>query len=157
MFCTARHGFSLRSLYRRCRDKDQPALLIINSNSHIALGAFLSHPPAVSESFTGTGESWLFSYKQERLRIFPWTGENNFIMQGNTQSLVVGAGQYHNHEPPSFRSYISGVADNQGFGLWIDESLNRGRSHRVKTFNNDCLAEEEDFHINNLELWLFQH
>ena len=49
------------------------------------------------------------------------------------------------------------VADNDGFGLWIEESLNLGRSHPVKTFKNDCLAEEEDFHINNLELWVFQH
>ena len=97
MFCTARHGFSLRSLYRRCQDKDQPALLIIASNHQIVLGAFLSHPPALCENFTGTGESWLFTYKDGRLRVFPWSGENNFILQGNNQSLVVGAGNITSH------------------------------------------------------------
>ena len=92
VFCTARHGFSLRSLYRRCEARDQPALLIINTDTNITFGAFLSHPPAISDTFYGTGESWLFSYREGRLRIFPWTGENNFILQGNTQSIVVGAG-----------------------------------------------------------------
>ena len=94
MFCTAHHGFSLRSLYRLCRERERelPALLVIRTSRNIALGAFLSHSPAVSDYFYGTGESWLFTFKQETLRIFPWTGENNFILQGNTQSLVVGAG-----------------------------------------------------------------
>ena len=128
---------------------------MIRTQSNITLGAFLSHCPAVSDNFYGTGESWLFSFREDTVRIFAWTGENNFILQGNTESLVVGAGKGHTHKVINF-SWLD-IADSDGFGLWIDESLNLGRSHTVKTFNNDCLAEEEDFRINNLELWLFQH
>lgn len=66
---------------------------MIRTQSNITLGAFLSHCPAVSDNFYGTGESWLFSFREETVRIFAWTGENNFILQGNTESLVVGAGK----------------------------------------------------------------
>ena len=82
------------SLYRRCLRKEDPALLIIKTNTQVILGAFLSDPPRLCENFYGTGESWLFTYKHSQtLRIFPWTGENNFILQGNIESLVVGSGR----------------------------------------------------------------
>ena len=136
MFCTARHGFSLRSLYRRCRERELPALLIIRTSRNIALGAFLSHSPAVSDNFYGTGESWLFTFKQETLRIFPWTGENNYIMRAGPDTFIVGSSEGR-------------------FGLWLDESFNQGRSQNVSTFDNKPLAGKEDFIVNNIECWAF--
>lgn len=41
------------------------------------------------------------------------------------------------------------------FGLWVDESLYRGRSSPCYTFNNCCLAETDDFRIMELEVWMF--
>ena len=47
------------------------------------------------------------------------------------------------------------ILDENGFGLWIDETLYQGRSQPVKTFNSPSLSSENDFLINNLELWTF--
>ena len=95
VFCTAEDGFSLLSLYRSCLRREGPALLVIKTNTTVILGAFLSQPPRLSDNFYGTGESWLFTYRDstETVRTFAWTGENNFILQGSLDSLVVGAGQ----------------------------------------------------------------
>ena len=156
VFSTAKHGFSLMSLYRKCVGKEVPALLVIKTNTLVIFGAFLSHPPRLSDNFYGTGESWLFTFKDsaKKSRVFPWSGENNLILHGTTESLLVGSGE---RTTRNICLDISISPDNQGFGLWIEQSLTMGRTQSVRTFNNEILTEEEDFHINNLELWLFQH
>ena len=156
VFSTAKHGFSLMSLYRSCLRKEEPALLIIQTNTPVIFGAFLSDPPRLSDNFYGTGESWLFTYKHssQKSRVFSWSGENTNILQGSLESLVVGSGH---QTATNISLHISISSDNDGFGLWLEESLTHGRTQSVRTFNNEILAEEEDFHINNLELWLFEH
>jgi len=138
VFSTQSNGFSLASLYRNCLIYEGPTLLVILSGQKDTFGAFLSEPPRVSEKFFGTGESWLFSYKTSgALDIHNWKGENNFIMKGNLTSLVIGS-------------------DSNGFGLWIDAELYKGRSQPVRTFNSPSLTSSPDFTIENLELWTFE-
>ena len=40
------------------------------------------------------------------------------------------------------------------FGLWLDGDLYRGGSHPCATFNNEVLARQEQFCINELEAWV---
>jgi len=137
VFSTSYHGFSLTSLYRKCQRYEGPSLLVIESQNQETFGAFLSCVPHICSEFTGTGESWLFSFKHdERMQIYNWKGENNYFFKGNLASMVIGS-------------------DENGFGLWMDETLYKGRSQSVKTFNSPSLSSVNDFLINNLELWTF--
>ena len=93
VFSTCYHGFSLTSLYRKCQRYEGPSLLVIESQNQETFGAFLSCVPHVCSEFTGTGESWLFSFKHDdRLQIYNWKGENNYFFKGNLASMVIGSG-----------------------------------------------------------------
>ncbi|XP_056446400.1 nuclear receptor coactivator 7 isoform X1 [Gadus chalcogrammus] len=134
-YSTSCHGFSLKSLYRRLRASDSPALIVIKDALDQVFGSFLSHPLRPSDTFYGTGETFLFML-HPRFKCFRWTGENTFFIKGNLDSFAIGGGSGH-------------------FGLWLDETLYRGRSQPCYTFNNCCLSEEDDFHVIAMEVWTF--
>ena len=135
LFSTVTHGFTLQSLYRACAGHDSPVLLVIQDTDHAVFGACISQPPALSEKFLGTGESWLFTFFP-CFKVYSWTGENNYIMRAGPDTFILGTSQGR-------------------FGLWLDESFNQGRSQTVTTFDNKPLPGKEDFIVNNIECWTF--
>ncbi|XP_012583661.1 PREDICTED: TLD domain-containing protein 2 isoform X2 [Condylura cristata] len=68
-------------------------------------------------------------------QVFKWTGNNSFFVKGDLDSLVMGSS--------------SGQ-----FGLWMDGDLYHGGSHPCATFNNEVLAHQEQFCIQELEAWV---
>ncbi|NWH66815.1 TLDC2 protein, partial [Geococcyx californianus] len=91
LFSTARDGFSLRTLYRRGGQSGSPALLLIRDTEAQAFGAFSATAIRRSKGFYGTGETFLFSFSPE-LKVFRWTGRNNFFLKGDVDLLMVGGG-----------------------------------------------------------------
>ncbi|XP_038585946.1 nuclear receptor coactivator 7-like isoform X2 [Micropterus salmoides] len=134
-YSTSRHGSSLKSLYRKLSTTDSPVLIVIKDALDEIFGAFLSHPLRISETFYGTGETFLFML-HPRFKCFRWTGENSFFIKGDLDSFAIGGGSGH-------------------FGLWVDENLYLGRSSPCYTFNNCCLSETDDFRVMELEVWTF--
>ncbi|XP_041827377.1 nuclear receptor coactivator 7 isoform X2 [Melanotaenia boesemani] len=134
-YSTSRHGASLKTLYRKLAATDSPVLMVIKDALDEIFGAFLSHPLRPSETFYGTGETFLFML-HPRFKCFRWTGENSFFIKGDLDCFAVGGGSGH-------------------FGLWVDENLYLGRSSPCYTFNNCCLAETDDFRVMELEVWTF--
>ncbi|XP_008283591.1 nuclear receptor coactivator 7 isoform X2 [Stegastes partitus] len=134
-YSTSRHGASLKSLYRKLSTTDSPALIVIKDALDEVFGAFLSHPLRPSETFYGTGETFLFML-HPRFKCFRWTGENSFFIKGDLDCFAIGGGSGH-------------------FGLWVDENLYLGRSSPCYTFNNCCLSETDDFRVMELEVWTF--
>ena len=48
----------------------------------------------ISEKFYGTGESFLYLFDENgKLKIFPWTGINNYVVKGNSDSFSIGSGE----------------------------------------------------------------
>ncbi|NWI09604.1 TLDC2 protein, partial [Crypturellus soui] len=133
LYCTARDGFSLGTLYRSTSRRSAPALLLIRDTEAQAFGAFCASAIRLSTCFYGTGETFLFSFSPE-LKVFPWTGRNSFFLKGDKDLLMMGGG--------------SGK-----FGLWLDGDLYRGGSHRCETFGNEPLSRREEFCIQALEVW----
>uniref|UniRef100_A0A8B9K726 TLDc domain-containing protein n=1 Tax=Astyanax mexicanus TaxID=7994 RepID=A0A8B9K726_ASTMX len=111
-------------------------ILIYQQDSvHTVFGGFLSHPLRPSDTFYGTGETFLFLLRP-RFKCFHWTGENSFFIKGDLDSFAIGGGSGH-------------------FGLWLDETLYLGRSSPCYTFNNCSLSETSDFRVLELEAWTF--
>ena len=76
IYSTSSHGFSLSSFYRRCSTSTNgPTLLCIRDIEDNIFGALVSSPIVISESFYGTGETFLFT-ATPRFRMFKWSGEN---------------------------------------------------------------------------------
>ena len=119
----------------------QPSCLVIQSTEGRVFGAFLSCYPGLTESFVGTGKSWLFAFGGrlgQKLRIYKWSGLNEHFFRGTNDSLIIGA-------------------DEGRFGILVDGDLHKGRVQQCSTFQNWPLADlEEDFVVGCLEVWTFE-
>ncbi|NXD28730.1 TLDC2 protein, partial [Spelaeornis formosus] len=158
LYSTGRDGFSLRTLYRSGARPDSPALLLIKDteaqvrpcpprrweplrtprresppSAPQAFGAFSASAIRSSSGFYGTGETFLFSFCPE-LKVFRWTGRNDFFVKGDVNLLMVGGGSGR-------------------FGLWLDGDLHHGGSQPCETFDNETLSHREEFCIQDLEMW----
>ncbi|XP_020381613.2 oxidation resistance protein 1-like [Rhincodon typus] len=136
IYSTAKHGMSLKTLYRSMTGIDTPMLLVIKDSDGQIFGALASEPFKVSDCFYGTGETFLFTFYPE-FKIFKWTGDNMFFIKGDMDSLAFGGGGGE-------------------IGLWLDGDLYHGRSHSCKTFDNCILSKREDFYVQDIEIWAFE-
>ncbi|XP_044062535.1 nuclear receptor coactivator 7-like isoform X2 [Siniperca chuatsi] len=137
VYSTATHGSSLKTLYRNMADLDSPVLLVIKDMHKKVFGAFSSDPFRVSKYCYGTGETFLFSFNPD-FQAYRWSGENDYFVSGNLESLQIGGG-------------------GGGFGLWLDADLYHGSSFSCPTFHNESLSTQEDFIVQDLEVWTVQN
>ncbi|XP_018539940.1 nuclear receptor coactivator 7 isoform X2 [Lates calcarifer] len=137
VYSTAIHGSSLKTLYRNMANLDSPVLLIIKDMHKKVFGAFSSHPFRVSKYCYGTGETFLFSFNPD-FQAYRWSGENSYFVSGNLESLQIGGG-------------------GGGFALWLDADLYHGASFSCPTFHNAPLSTQEDFIVQDLEVWTVQN
>ncbi|XP_021364268.1 oxidation resistance protein 1-like isoform X2 [Mizuhopecten yessoensis] len=135
VYSTEQHGFSLRTLYRGMQGIDSPILLVVHDTSDNIFGAVTSQALKMSDHFYGTGESFMYTFYPE-FKVFHWTGDNDFFLKGNAESLFIGAGQGN-------------------FGLWFDGDIYHGRTQHCETYDNDILTGSEDFVVKTLEAWAF--
>lgn len=180
-FSTTTMGFSLKSLYRSLSRYEGPVLLVIRDSEQQVFGAFSSCTLNPSDSFYGTGETYLFSFKQTKQSSSaaskaPATTNSPAPMQttSSTLSTASEAGSSGNQKDSVqtrfFRYpwtgdnlyFIKGNADSLAFGagegkygLWLDEDLYHGSTHSCKTFKNEPLTNHEDFVVCTLECWCF--
>ncbi|KAJ1349125.1 hypothetical protein KIN20_004576 [Parelaphostrongylus tenuis] len=150
IYNSEKHGFSLTTFYRKMIEFDEefdlsPVLLIIRDTREHVFGAVVSGAIRPSDYYTGTGDSsllWRFLGEvphTRELRQYGWTGENQFFVNAAKDSLSIGAGGGH-------------------CGIWLDADLNRGRSQRCDTFDNEPLAgEKEDFIVQFIEAFGFPY
>ncbi len=70
--------------------------------------------------------------------MYPWASTNQYFISCTNDTVNIGAGDGH-------------------FGLSLDGDLNRGRTMRCETFDNDPLvAHDGDFQVRTVEFWSFQ-
>ncbi|XP_061234395.1 nuclear receptor coactivator 7 isoform X3 [Neopsephotus bourkii] len=136
VYSTLEHGTSLKTLYRRSSSLDSPVLLVIKDMDNQIFGAYATQPFRFSDHYYGTGETFLYTFSPH-FKVFKWSGENTYFINGDTSSLELGGGGGR-------------------FGLWLDADLYHGRSNSCSTFNNDILSKKEDFIIQDIEVWTFE-
>lgn len=176
-FTTTTMGFSLKSLYRSLSRYEGPVLLIIRDSEEQVFGAFSSCTLNPSDSFYGTGETYLFTFKrsQPALAVSASTQASTQTASaagaGSSGKQDVTKGNHKEIKQTHFIRYpwtgdnlyfIKGNADSLAFGagegkygLWLDEDLYHGSTQACKTFNNEPLTNHEDFVVCTLECWCF--
>ncbi|KAH7412530.1 hypothetical protein BKA64DRAFT_659035 [Cadophora sp. MPI-SDFR-AT-0126] len=79
--------------------------------------------------------SGLSTPERIRFKAFPYSGVNDYMMLCETGFLSVGGGDGH-------------------YGLWLDDTFEKGISSHCLTFGNEPLSEEgEKFEILGVEVW----
>jgi len=87
-------------------------------------------PPTPTASHTGTSTP-----ERIRFKAFPYSGVNDYMMLCDPSFLSVGGGDGH-------------------YGLWLDDTFERGISSPCLTFGNEPLSDEgEKFDIIGVEIW----
>ena len=70
--------------------------------------------------------------------MYKWTSQNSLsTISGSQDSFAVGI-------------------DDGKFAIYLDSSLNQGRSQECQTFANEPLTPEEDFIVKTMEIWTFR-
>ncbi|KAI0295160.1 TLD-domain-containing protein [Multifurca ochricompacta] len=141
LFSLDQHGISLQTLYARCSaatsssstattttttsatpSHSSGALLVVCDAEETRFGAWIADGIREGHgSYTGSGESFLWKVHEDGVKVFKWTGKNDYVALCEPESISFGGGDGH-------------------YGLYLDETLYEGSSARCLTFNNEPLC-----------------
>lgn len=84
-------GVSLQTFYK-CAHNHSNSLLFIEDSKGFKFGAYLTEEWKVHKHFYGTGESFLFTFKdnEEDVEFYKWSGYNDHIQFSDESSIAVG-------------------------------------------------------------------
>ncbi|KAL3691151.1 hypothetical protein R1sor_004802 [Riccia sorocarpa] len=139
LYSTAKHGISLRTLYRKAAIIPGPCLLIAGDRLGAIFGGLLSSPlkPTLKQKYQGTNESFVFTNVAGDPKVYRSTGSNRYYVLCTDEAIAFGGGGH--------------------FALYLDADLLHGTSANCETFGNPCLASTEEFALKHVELWGFAH
>ncbi|ODV84874.1 hypothetical protein CANARDRAFT_186933, partial [[Candida] arabinofermentans NRRL YB-2248] len=156
------NGTSLNTLYNNAKPevgesllKRKGYLLVVMDGNHNIFGAYLNEylRPIDRKRYYGNGDCFLWKSENDivknlsndgatgdddehqlRLKVFPYTSLNDFIIYSDHTFISVGSGDGK-------------------FGLYISGDFESGASDQVETFGNEPLSNTSKFRILGLELW----
>lgn len=96
--------------------------MIIKTTNHDVFGYVASEAwsPDHGRSFYGTGDSFLWAFEDsgaDSVSVYRWTKKNNLFMNSSLNHIAVGSG-------------------GKGFGICIDNALEKGTSFSCETYGN---------------------
>ncbi|GFR66003.1 TLD domain-containing protein 1 [Elysia marginata] len=137
------HGHSFARFLQCITSADMPTVLVIRDKSGRMFGGFASIPWQTGPKFTGDHSCFLFEVG-ENFNVYKPTGYNQNFMYLNTQQQTLPNGLG-----------MGGQFDY--FGLWIDQSFDRGHSKAgargCTTYGSPQLSAHPDFDIDFVEVW----
>ncbi|KZT67811.1 TLD-domain-containing protein [Daedalea quercina L-15889] len=143
LYSLDQHGISLNTLYRRCESHNGGALVVMRDAGDAVFGVWMGQGIRLSKgAYYGSGESFLWRLLPgKRLRVYKWTGKNDYVALCEPEYLSFGGGDGH-------------------YGLYLDDTLSDGSSARCPTFENEPLCSEGPrqgenvrFECVGLEVW----
>eukprot|EP00347_Sterkiella_histriomuscorum_P021924 403332297 len=130
-----RDGVSLNTFYEKAK-KWKHTLLFIQDTNNYVFGGYCTENWRVSSKFYGTGENFLFTFRNCNQPIaYRWSGQDDQLQWGSETFLGLGGGTLGR------------------FGIFLQDSFLKGSSSKTTTFDNEILSENYDFICTNLELW----
>ena len=159
LYCAARDGFSLRTLYRKCASASGPVTTLIEDERGGAFGAFTSDAWRADARPYGDGRSFVFSLRERASRPLS-SGERD--RPSEAPSLPT-AYRWDPKREKSNYVFQAGRADSvslgggNGFALWLDGDLLNGASAACDTFGTPGpLSFAEAFKVRAVEVWGFE-
>jgi len=163
VYSLEQHGVSLATLYNRSQEKKGAFVLVVKDSLGGIFGAFVNEPFRPSGRYYGTGECFLWkamvlppppegstpepeenldgtstpdTHERIRFKAFPYSGINDYMILCENHFLSVGGGDGK-------------------YGLWLDDTFEKGVSSCCPTFGNEPLSEDTGgkFEILDVELW----
>ncbi|KAK4236938.1 TLD-domain-containing protein [Achaetomium macrosporum] len=170
-------GASLATLFEKCakyQGKRVGFVLCVKDCEGGLFGAYLSDPPHPAPKYFGTGECFLWrasvlsplppppsaidDHPTTNTRTTTIPAEQSSSRSSTPQSIrfkafpYSGINEYYMLCEPHFLSL--GAGDGK-YGLWLDDSLERGVSSTSQTFGNEPLSDEgEKFGVLGVEVWV---
>ena len=137
IFSISTDGTALKSLYNKCEGIKNSILVIKDTEQNI-FGAFASDIIYPSSTYTGTLDSFLFTfYKDEKIHIYKATQINDNYMYCDNEQICFGS-------------------DGEQFSLSIKNNLLDGYTKPTDTYKNKPLNGGKKFTISKLEIWGFK-
>ncbi|CAE6418764.1 unnamed protein product [Rhizoctonia solani] len=124
LYSLDQHGISLATFYARCEQPTAGGCLVaIRDSEGVTFGVWCGDGIRKHEGYAGTGESFLWSQKQDGgpVNVFKWTGKNDYVRLCEADFISFGGG-------------------NGKFGLYLDSALLDGESASCPTFDNEPLC-----------------
>jgi hypothetical protein len=129
---------SLISRYRNCYDEEGgPFLLVIRDVHNRLFGAFASHGIEPGSHYFGNGYTFLWRVGDEGLSVSRASGNNAYYVLADKHELAFGGGG--------------------GFGLWMDEGLEKGHLGDCDTFDPIESRWAGGFVVSDVEIWTFEN
>eukprot|EP00602_Paraphysomonas_sp_CaronLab_P010849 CAMPEP_0185029626 /NCGR_PEP_ID=MMETSP1103-20130426/16032_1 /TAXON_ID=36769 /ORGANISM="Paraphysomonas bandaiensis, Strain Caron Lab Isolate" /LENGTH=365 /DNA_ID=CAMNT_0027564437 /DNA_START=105 /DNA_END=1199 /DNA_ORIENTATION=+ len=138
LYSVLNDGADLTSFYGKTAG-NMYTILVVETMSGEVFGGFASASWHVSQSFYGTGESFIFctscDEEGEGVQVYRWTMENDLIMWSCQSQVAMGGG-------------------GDGFGFVLDADFLTGQSNSCTAFGNPPLTSNRgSFRIANVEVW----
>eukprot|EP00347_Sterkiella_histriomuscorum_P023518 403334335 len=133
-----RDGDSVGTFFEKCKYWKYTLLVIKDTNGWI-FGGFCSEPWKSTTKFYGTGENFLFTFKdRDEPIVYNWSGLNDQLQWANDVSIGLGGGTLGR------------------FGIYLKDHFYKGSSSNTSTFNNEILSSGPDFNCTLFEVWGFE-
>ena len=126
IFSISVDGCALRSFYNKCEGVNNSIIAVKDDEGNV-FGAYASE--AFKPKFT--------FYKDNRIKIFNSTGQNDHYMYGDNDQICFGCSDDY-------------------FSLALTNDFLSGYSKATKTYDNESLNKRDKFTIVKLELWGFE-
>ncbi len=141
LYSSHEHGISLGTCLRKAiQSNANSSILFVETIKGCVFGAFLCSEWKMSQRYYGSGENFLFTFRDNGFEYYTWTKRNRFFLISNETLISIGGGE--NGMP----------------GLKIDRDFEYGITCTCETFGNRILNEDdqEEFQILSVELWAFE-
>lgn len=136
LYSSGRDGSSLSTLLWKCsRSKRNAILIVVEDSWGYVFGGYAQVVLQNSTSYYGDGNSFVFAFHPNGYRSWNWTGQNNYVILSNEQTLAMGGGG--------------------GFAFQLDDEVDQGVSGPSTTFGCPRLSSNEFFRVVSVECWTF--
>ena len=137
IFSLSQDGTALKTLYKKC-EGIKNSILVIKDNEKNIFGAFASDILDPSATFTGSVDSFLFTfYKEEKIHVYKATHINDNFMYCDFEKICFG-----------------NSGDN--FSLALTNNLSDGTTTTTDTYKNKPLNGGNKFTVVNVEIFGFK-